>query len=520
MDSVARDKLLNGVELHFRTFYESAQEHFPAALIKLSEGAKVKSLREIADIKPDLQAAMRNIAGADVGELLKQVNEDSPYPLRRLKKRHLLYRDVPDKLLVARENLRRTGYVIMGHAQEARRYDNHGFEGHVARALMGDRAFYRTSNYMMHLQQVFDNARAISHVQAGSLGYETPYDANLEDFTPGVRVSTYISMIDQIFEHALSVRAKALKAQSKAKAPLPLPEFSLEQGQRLVDLICDLLPIPDKTYQTRLLARIPSMCMGNIATIKFSTNPLVLLETAFHERLGHLTYRYNASHAGGIAGFHLDEARALSLERFFLREYEVLEQISELFIAAYDGAHEAFSGENLYRLTHHVNPDISERTSSDDLTYILQEIIRGRTEMMVMNGDITVKDMPEFMAAETGAAFGLEGLNGYHIMRETFQWPLCMQGHLAAYPTGIVLAAQVHKAAKRKLGPDFSSLSDGANSPYFNFMESHIDANGAEIAPEDIIRKATGRDFLDPGSYLDSLEAKKMASTEVVRDAN
>ena len=321
MDSASRLKLLNGVEYHFRTFFESAQERFPAALILLSEGEKINSLREISGIKSDLLAAVRNVAGDDVGELVRHLDEDSPYPFQRLKTRHKMYKNVPDRFLTEREDLRRTGYVIMGHAQEARRHVNHGFEGHVARALMGDMGFYRATNYMAHMKAVFGNARTISEIQADALGFETPYDANLEEFTPGVRVAQYAPLIEKVFQKALEARKQALKSQGSAEAPKDLPDFSPEQGQRLVDLICELIPIPDESYQTRLLIGIPSMCMGNIATIRFSTNPLTLAETTFHERLGHLSYRYNSVNSLGISGFHMDEARALSLERFFLREY-------------------------------------------------------------------------------------------------------------------------------------------------------------------------------------------------------
>ena len=129
-----------------------------------------------------------------------------------------------------------------------------------------------------------------------------------------------------------------------------------------------------------------------------------------------------------------------------------------------------------------------------------------------MNGEVMVEDMPEFMAAETESAFGLEGLNGYHIMRETFQWPLCMHGHLASYPLGIVMAAQLHDAAKKELGQGFTNISHGPSSPYFDFMAAHVDAQGAEIEPADIIRQATGQEFLDKSAYLKTLEDKKMAS--------
>ncbi len=500
--------LLDAVNAHFRAYFESAQQRFPNALEMLSRDENIASLREISNIKPDLLSAIRNVKSADVSELFASCDiEALDYKYKRLYDRHLLYKDVPEKLLVQRENLRRTGYVIMGHAQDARRYERHGFQGYVARALLGDMALHRSASYIAHIENVFENARKMSKIQARTLGLKTPYEANLADFTPGIRQDQYETLLNTLLKDAVTARTHVLKIQKKEA--IPLPSFSLAQGQHLVDLICDLLPIKNDEYRTYLLEGIPSMCMGNIATIKFSENPLVLAETIFHERIGHLAYRYHADQVGGISGFHMDEARALSLERFFLREEGVFKQILPLFEKAYGQVHASFTVDNLLKLTHIVQSILSERTSSDDLTYIIQEVIRGKAEMLVINDNLRVKDMPEYLAEQTEQALGLSGLNGYHIMRETFQWPLCMQGHLASYPQGMVMAAQLHAAAKKTLNKDMIDLSEGENAAYFKFMKQNVDAYGSIVSAKDIVEKATGQDYLDMTSIKEYLQQKK-----------
>lgn len=506
MDHAGRHKLLDAINGHFRTYFESAQERFPSALVMLSRGESLSSVREIARIKPDLLKAIRNLKQPDVADLFKGQTQEDDYSHERLRHRYLLYRDVPDRLLIQRENLRRTGYVIMGHAQEARRDEGYGFQGYLARTLLGDVALHRSSNYMSHIRSVFENARIIAEIQAHALGFDTAYDACLEDFTPGVTCQEYNTLLETLWDKAVSVRKDVLEVQTEDT--IALPNFSEEQGQKLVDLICDLIPIDDPDYQTHMLKGIPSMCMGNIATVRFSPNPLVLAETTIHERLGHLAYRYQADKAGGINGFHMDEARALSLERFFMREPDVLKQVSGILAEAYGKQHDAFDVHNLMKATKRVKEDISDRTSSDDITYIIQEIIRGKTEMNVMNGDLKVDDMPDYMAAETEKAFGLSDLNGYHIMRETFQWPLCMQGHVASYPQGFTIAANLHAAAKKVLGDTLSDISQGVDSPYFDFMRECVDQKGDRQSAQDISFEATNNDLLDATEALRLLERK------------
>jgi Zn-dependent M32 family carboxypeptidase len=118
--------------------------------------------------------------------------------------------------------------------------------------------------------------------------------------------------------------------------------------------------------------------------------------------------------------------------------------------------------------------------------------------------------MPDFMEAETSAAFDLKDLDGYHIMRETFQWPLAMQGHLASYPLGLTLAAQLHKAAQGILGSELGVLDKGHQSPYFALMAQSVDAYGAEKPASWIIETATGQKFLDRAPLLRFLWDKSL----------
>ncbi len=498
MDHDSRVKLLGSVAEHFRTYYESAQQRFPNALVMLSRGESISSLREISNIKPDLLTAIKNLKTVEVRYFFDGLDLDTcPYHIQHLHRQHLLYRDVPEGMLAKRENLRRTGYVVMGHAQEARRHERYGFQGYLARTILGDMAMHRSSTYMSHLTSVFENAREISNIQADSLGADMPYDANLQDFTPGITSKDYGALLDNILNNAINARNKIMDSQTGRTPPTPPPTFSFDQGQELVRLINELYPIHDPHYETHLLDGIPSMCMGNIATIRFSPNPLILAETAFHERIGHLVYRKNADNHHGIHGFQMDEARALSLERFLLREESALAQLSTMMRQAYGKDHEAFAPENIIYQTKWIEGGLPERVSCDDLTYIIQEVIRGRTEMDVMNGTLKVAEMPDYIAAETERALGLTDLNGYHIMRETFQWPLCMQGHLAAYPQGITIAAQLHQAAKKNLGNTFTDFSQREDAPYFTFMREKIDTYGASMSGNDIVKNAAGEDYLN-----------------------
>ena len=506
MDRESHYKLLDAVGDHFRTYYESAQERFPSALVMLANGQSVASLREISRIKPDLLNAVKNIGGAEVGGIFTDmggVTEADPYIYQRLYQRHCLYRDVPDDLLERRENLRRTGYVIMGHAQEARRHERHGMQGYIARALLGDLAFHRSSSYMAHMEEVFENARAISEAQAKSLGRTEAYDANLEDFTPGIETAAYRELLQHLKDEAVQSRNGASGVDIS-----PLPEFTVEQAQRLVDLVCELLPVDDTTFQTHLLEGIPSMCMGNIATIRYTPNPFTLLETVFHERIGHLTYRQGSDDTGGIQGFHMDEARALSLERFLLREFGMLEHVSDILGRSYGEDHTAFATDNLMIAANGVSGNMSERVAADDLTYIIQETIRGQAELDVMSGRLKVTEMPDFLAAETEEALGFSGLNGYHLMRETFQWPLCMHGHVSSYPQGMVIAAQLHAAAKLDLSEELTDLSAGADSAYFQFKSHHVDRHGATKSAKDIVEDATGAAYLDTDPLIKYVHSK------------
>ncbi|MCB9980616.1 MAG: hypothetical protein H6863_05725 [Rhodospirillales bacterium] len=522
MDIHGAQTYLYSLQEAYRLHYEAAQRRFPASLIRMSGAdafAQIAGLRRFAGIKQDLLQAAATIAHPDAADMILKISPhkdtlspEAAYRFEQIRQKHRLYAAVPEELLTTRENLRQRGYIMLGHAQDSRRHEKTGLAQQLIKAAMSNGRI-ESDTPMSHAEKVFENARRISELQAKALDLPTPYDANLVDFTPGVDVATYAPLLESLFEDTILLRDDVLAQQEGAPAPLPLPEFSVEQGQKLVRLISDLLPIDDPEFETHVLRGLPSMCMGDIATIRFSPNPLTLAETTFHERIAHLSYRYNSRNMGGILGFHMDEARALSMERFFLREYPVLQHLSEIMTAAFGTFHDAFHPDNL---SHHVNftsPDISDRTASDDLTYILQETVRSRAELYVMNGGLKVAEMPDFMAAETERAFHLHNLNGYHIMRETFQWPLCMQGHLVAYPLGLIIGATLHHAAKRVLGDRISELGRGAQAPYFQFMADYVDGYGDRKSLRDLLNAAAPEaGFLDLRPLYSSLEQKRSAA--------
>lgn len=430
-----------------------------------------------------------------------------------------LEKGVSRALRFSEESFRRRGLVMFGFVQDAENFDQVTSRAERFQKLLATLSInparerrkidlhFEACSYRQHLEDVFANQRAIAHVRMKNAPgvYASPYASLCASYGGLFAPFDDAATVDALFEQVTQQRHAQLELQS---ITVPnLPEISFETGQQIIDRLNRHFGID--LDQVRLAKGLPSMAMGGrenaVAIVRFEPDPLTLIETYVHEALGHILYRNNlpddSDHPlfGMINGFQVDETLALWCERTWLRDPNVLAEVAKLVSDIIP-----LNPEDLAVRVQLIQPVPKDRTSADNLSYMIKELIRGRAERDIINGDMEVRDLPARLEQDYLHAFGLE-ICGFDMLRQTFQWPLCLQGHTASYPQGMVLAAQMDKVIRADLSADaYSDLSGGADCPALSWLRDAIHSKGKTLPPDVMMAAALGGP-LDIACYLEQI---------------
>lgn len=147
------------------------------------------------------------------------------------------------------------------------------------------------------------------------------------------------------------------------------------------------------------------------------------------------------------------------------------------------------------------------RVEADEVTYDLHIILRFTIERMVINGEITVAEIPGTWNALYKKLFGLDVPDDSKGCLQDVHWSFGGFGYFATYTLGNLNASQLMHTAEQKIPELNTQLAGGDYGALLGFVRENIHRSGRKLSPAELMKQATG-EVTNSEYHLEYLKAK------------
>ncbi len=362
-----------------------------------------------------------------------------------------------------------------------------------------------------HLAKMVEYARRA----ADYYGWEAhPYDALLEGYEPGMTSADVERVFAGLRTEQVAL-ARAIAEQPSPRVDFLSREYPLE-AQRRVGLAVaeafgydlsrgrlDIAPHPFETSFGRDDVRI---------TTRYSLDePTESLYATWHET-GHALYEQNIAPelartplSGGCSlVFH--ESQSRMWENIVGRSRGFCEYAFPLLQDAFPDALADVTPDDWYRGVNRVRPSLI-RVEADEVTYNLHVMLRFDLERALVEGRLSVADLPNAWRAKMEEYLGVTPPDDRDGVMQDSHWSGGSIGYFPTYALGNVMAAQIYETVTRQRPALEEEIGRGEFSGLRDWLTEAIYRHGRKFTPRELALKVNGAP-LDSAPYLRYLKRK------------
>lgn len=362
-----------------------------------------------------------------------------------------------------------------------------------------------------YLERIID----LSREKAEYLGYEdNPYSALIDHHEPGMnkeKVSTLFKevkkpvikllkeissrkQVDNAFLHGKFPQSKQLAFGQQL-----LENMGFDMSKGRLDLSTHPFSSACHPSDSRITTRIhPSSLMSNILAV-------------LHEG-GHSLYEMNLP--AEAYGSPLCEAISFGIHESQSRWWETLIGQSKAFWKFFlPKLQDSFKGkldgvrlEDFYKGVNLVEPSFI-RVEADEVTYTLHVILRFELECDLIDGTLSIKDLPTAWNAKMKEYLNIEPQNYAEGCLQDIHWSTGAFGYFPTYTLGNLYAAHFFTAFEASHPNWKDEVASGRLDFIKQWLTQEIHQYGREYSALDLAKKVTGRNF-SAKAYINYLQSK------------
>ena len=238
--------------------------------------------------------------------------------------------------------------------------------------------------------------------------------------------------------------------------------------------------------------------------------PMSLFGT-WHET-GHAMYEHGVSRElertplssrGASLGVH--ESQSRMFENLLGRSRTFWQRYFDEFAEAAPDVAAGQDAESIYRAVNRVEPSLI-RVEADEVTYNFHIMLRFELELALMEGELTVPDLPAAWNAKMQEYIGLTPPNDAEGVLQDVHWSAGLIGYFPTYTLGNLLSVQLLDAARQDAR--VAAATDNADyAPLREWLRVKVHQYGRRRTPGQIVQDATGQ-ALSADAYVKYLEGK------------
>lgn len=377
----------------------------------------------------------------------------------------------------------------------------------------------RAENDWAAVEDKLETVLSLTQEKAAALGDAldcTPYDALLDEYQSGLAKSQVDPLFAQLRDVLPALIDQAIDRQAD---PLPInASFSPDQQAALGRTLMANLGFD---FERGMLGvSHHPFCGGEPDDTRITTryNEDDFLESMFavlHET-GHALYQQGLPKAwrgqpvGDADGMALHESQSLLMEMQVCRGAPFLDfaapTIQRSLLGAETDAPE-WRPDNLLRLAKRVRRGFI-RVDADELTYPLHVILRYELETALLDGGLTVADIPDAWHEKMSRYLGLSTAGNFRDgCMQDVHWFTGLFGYFPSYTLGAVIAAQLFATIRERVAGIDDAIRRGEFAVLLNWLRTNVHRRGRLVPAMELIAEVTGAP-LAPTAFLAHLKAR------------
>ncbi|MBI4879688.1 MAG: carboxypeptidase M32 [Planctomycetes bacterium] len=360
------------------------------------------------------------------------------------------------------------------------------------------RAASRFQDFAPHLSRLV----SLKKRTAEALGYaETPYDALLDEFEPGVTTS-FLQRLFLELRAELKPFVQEVLAARKVDAE---PVRRRYEPARQIAFATEVARSMGFDFEAGRIDRAAHPFCSGIhrgdvrLTWRSSDDDLrPALFGVIHEA-GHGLYEQGLPEAwartplGEASSYGIHESQSRLWENLVGRGRAFWKHFLPRLQDFFPGVAADLDVEAMYRAVNEVTPSFI-RTEADELTYNLHIVLRFEIERDLFAGKLALEDLPEAWNNGTEALLGIRPGNDAQGLLQDIHWSMGSFGYFPSYTLGNLYAAQLFDAALSDI-PDLEArIAQGDLLPLREWLREKVHARGRLLQARDLIRDVTGRE--------------------------
>ncbi len=352
--------------------------------------------------------------------------------------------------------------------------------------------------FLPHLEGMVDFSRRF----ADYYGYkESPYDALIEDYEPGMTARELRTIIRPLREDLVPF-IRHLTAEGRRPDTDVLSGHFPVEAQR--DLALRALRAIGYDFDAgRLDTSVHPFTIAigpgdaRVTTRFLDTQVLSNLFSSLHEG-GHALYDQGIPEALRWSG--LDQAASFGIHESQSRTWENCVGRSRTFwvffqpiLAEVFPQFRSVSAEALFRAANVVEPSLI-RVEADEVTYSLHIMLRFEIEEGLINGTTQARDLPDLWREAMREYLGVVPKTDAEGVLQDVHWSAGLFGYFPSYMLGNLYGAQIYAKAKEEIPDLEEGFARGDFAPLLRFLREKIHQDGRTYEPKDLVRRATGEE--------------------------
>lgn len=344
-------------------------------------------------------------------------------------------------------------------------------------------------------------------------GFESPYDAMLDDYEPDMTVAELNPIFARIADRLTALVEAAQDADSRNAGVLS-GKFPVDIQERALVETVTALGFDSAT--TRIDVSAHPFCSGiaagdtRITTAYDEADFGVAFYSLLHE-FGHGLYEdginpdYYRTALGYAVSLGVHESQSRMWENFVGRSKAFCQWVLPRLQTHFS---EQLGGLDVDRLYHGVNTVQRSpiRIYADETTYNLHIILRYELEQRLINEGMPVADLPEAWNEGMERLLGVTVADDASGVLQDMHWSDMNFGYFPTYSLGNIIAAQLWRKIEATMPID-EQMRSGDFAPLREWLRTNIHQYGRKYTPAELLERITG-EVLDPDPLIDYLTNK------------
>jgi carboxypeptidase Taq len=326
---------------------------------------------------------------------------------------------------------------------------------------------------------------------------ECHYDALLDDYAPGITTAEVSRLFSELKAELVPMIATLGENRDRVDDSALHGSFSIDGQRRLVERVIELMGFDRSAWRIDDAVHPFAVSLATsdvrITTRWDETYFASSLYGAMHE-CGHGLYEAGVSptlertplaHTDSL-GVHESQSRLW--ENMVGRGRPFADVLSPL-IAEHLGVR--IDPEVLFRAVNYVMPSFI-RVEADEATYGLHVILRFELEQELIDGRLSVSDLPAEWNRRFEESFGITVPDDRRGVLQDVHWSIGAIGYFPTYALGNVIAGQLWERACAELPDLDDQIAAGQLSPLREWLRESVHQHGSKFTATELLERVVG----------------------------